>query len=633
MQLAHSHQNLLGPLRINVEAYIPLDNPFRYEGTAGPWDANELQRVFAQASVIEVGSVNDQRSPLFAMNLGATTSPVINTVGTFPVVHPGSGEAWTLKVAKAGVLNRKDDILEGGKKAHNRKWKPWSVVLTGSQLLLFRDSSWAANLLARYVTPDGHVIFPEASVCKPDEVWSVKDAVAVFDSTYSKACKPSSCHVAVNNDLIQHENTFRFIMAGSRQILLQATNENELNEWMSRINYASAFKSAGIQMRGLGMSSKDVELTGVAAATSLLHDMQERDSSIGDPSAWDGDAHNELMDMLSGGFPAVPRHSPARRITVVASQDVVDLEVPRGSEPEGFKATFDRVKAELSAGRWFEERSASHSIEDAETTSPSISPCSASEKSLFPSRSEIIRTKVRDIESNIQEAETQLEENLCFARNIATLTPFQKSTRDRLENAVRNVSKKISEVRLEMTKLVCHRDVLSKDVKAAEMDWCRAKNMALKAATETLRSEGQCVVPRMTHSLHDNAADESFALQLTPRTTESGVSESSICESFHSALDFGPEWPSLSDELVPCSFFSTTVSSSGSSLSFPVIDAEAMSSGRNSEEHVGQEKMYSGDEEAEEWNKTRCAQRVSLVRLPSSFCMPTLLEIQSSRRT
>ena len=34
-----------------------------------------------------------------------------------------------------------------------------------------------------------------------------------------------------------------------RQLLLQAENERERNEWIAHINYASAFKTAGIRMR------------------------------------------------------------------------------------------------------------------------------------------------------------------------------------------------------------------------------------------------------------------------------------------------------------------------------------------------------------------------------------------------
>jgi hypothetical protein len=41
-------------------------------------------------------------------------------------------------------------------------------------------------MLAQTVPSDGHVIFPQQAVFKPDEVLSVKDAVAVIDKSYFK---------------------------------------------------------------------------------------------------------------------------------------------------------------------------------------------------------------------------------------------------------------------------------------------------------------------------------------------------------------------------------------------------------------------------------------------------------------
>jgi hypothetical protein len=42
-----------------------------------------------------------------------------------------------VRMTKVGLLTRKDDLLEGGKRGNWRKWKQWTVILTGSQLLFF----------------------------------------------------------------------------------------------------------------------------------------------------------------------------------------------------------------------------------------------------------------------------------------------------------------------------------------------------------------------------------------------------------------------------------------------------------------------------------------------------------------
>lgn len=185
-------QDLIGPLRVDIDSLIPRESPYSYQGPDGPWDEEEVQLAFANATVIHVGAVDQTRSSTF-FNLGNASpmSPLgtmgaLGSMGAFPEILPSTGEFSTLTVTKAGLLNRKDDLLEGGKKSSNRKWKPWSVCLTGSQLLFFRDGALANGLLS---SSDRHVNFDETALLKPDEVLSVKDAIAMFDRSYSKVCR------------------------------------------------------------------------------------------------------------------------------------------------------------------------------------------------------------------------------------------------------------------------------------------------------------------------------------------------------------------------------------------------------------------------------------------------------------
>lgn len=96
---------------------------------------------------------------------------------------PATGEVVKLKLTKLGVLNRKDDILEGGRKASNRKWKPCSVLLTGSQLLFFKDTNLAAAIMEQSNNHESHA---QSVLFRPDELLSVKDAIAVSDKSYVK---------------------------------------------------------------------------------------------------------------------------------------------------------------------------------------------------------------------------------------------------------------------------------------------------------------------------------------------------------------------------------------------------------------------------------------------------------------
>ncbi|KAJ3788950.1 hypothetical protein GGU10DRAFT_344691 [Lentinula aff. detonsa] len=620
--------NLLGPLRVDVEILVPSDNPYSAEGTGGPWNEEELQRAFINPNIIEMGgSLDSSRAP--------PMSPFFSSGGSFSgpfatgsELHAPGTEMWRLKVTKVGALNRKDDILEGGKKASNRKWKSLSVVLTGSQLLFLRDPTWATAFLDQNEASTEAGFFPQSAIFTPNEVISVKNAVAVYDESYLK-----------------HDNIFRLVLADGRQFLFGTDSQSEMNEWISRINYASAFKSTGVQMRPIGMSGQDLQLTGVAAATSHLHDLQHSQTK----SEWDSSTSRDLMEMLSGESDTPFRKAPPiRRVTIMSSESDMDNDVPVAPEIDGadqFKATFDQVKADLAAGRCASPDSKSLTEEHTAERLDSLS----DDYRHLPSRSRVILSKVQELESKVSVAETQLESSMRFVKNVAILTPFQRSTRERLMMAVQNIGKRIMQVRLDIEKNRIHRKVLLDDLAAEGESWSRAKKMALRAAIETMQSHQRPSVPRMTLSFHESNSVASPQVSIPPRmyTPSSHRSESSL-QSFYSAFDFGPEWDTT--EYPDGDKLSSSLKNSSRESSNPDLEEEEsiaplssrspvdFASPRTSHddhEMIHHEKYYtareSAEEQAEEWNKTRCAHRVSLVRVPSAIALARKFERDQSR--
>ncbi|KAG6911839.1 hypothetical protein DXG01_000086 [Tephrocybe rancida] len=637
--------NLLGPLRVDVETTIPRENPYSYDGTAGPWDEARLQQLFAKASRIEVSTVTDlgRVSPFFTKGaVGGLASPPGNNGFITPApTSVQAADTWTLKLTKVGLVNRKDDVLDGGKKAPNRKWKTWSVILTGSQLLFFRDPSWATSLHS--LASQGNSLFPQSALFKPDELLSLRNAIAVYDKSYTRVSMLILPFKAKPHELyVKYDNTLRLLLFDGRQLLLQAPDEKELNEWVAGINYASAFKTAGVRIRPLEMSRTDVQLTGVAAATSHLHDLQAHTIK---PHVWDGDTPHDLMEMLSSDPETViQRPTLKRKLKIVTNVDDMDLEVPTAPEVDGaeqFKATFDQVKADLAA-----RLTIPSSPDPTLRTLPPSANSLNSHASNLPSRTSIIQSKIDDLQLRITAAQSQLDTNMRFVRNVATLTPFQKSTRDRLVVAVQNIAGRVMQARLEVTRLICHRDILTNDIESEGRSWHRAKALALQAATETLQSRRE-VIPRMTLSQPaSNPTDSHLTLENSllsrPFDSSSRRSVSSNCDSFHSALDFGPDWPSTED--ASSSFLGTshlldspTTSTTPSVHSHSTSDGNAEPPRRNSTLHPhihtgsphmsgefsSHEKYYTAleapVEQAEDWDQTRCAQRVSLVRLPSDI--------------
>ncbi|KAH7921801.1 hypothetical protein BV22DRAFT_704425 [Leucogyrophana mollusca] len=633
--ITHNH---LDSLRVDVESLVPAENPYDYEGTGGPWDHEALLHAFAKATVIHISSGDNTRLPsaFFGLSVGGLPSPSLAGVSTFPDLPPVR-ELWTIKVTMVALLNRKDDTL-GSKRPTTRKWKPYSVVLTGSQLLLFRDPSWASTLLPKSDTRRRSPI--PASLFKPDEVLSIKDALAVFDRSYTK-------------DI----NTFRLVLADGRHILFQSSDEAELNAWVSRVNYASVFKSAGIRMRPLAMSGKDVELTGVAAATSHLHDlqvmMQQASPKV---RSWNlREAHDMPTESEQTEHPA-----RVYKTTPLNGQHHIDMEAAVAPEVEGasqFKATFDQVKAELAAAQQnLHDPLFSH--DELSSTTPNNldpsyrAPLLKNDSTSPLPRTFAIKSRVENLDARISAAHSRLDADMRFVRNVAKLTPFQKATRDRLQDAIQSISKQIALVRLDVARLTCHRNVLLNDLVAEEKGFRTATMLALQAATETLQSRRGKNLPRMTLSFHDTPSDHSG--QHPSLRPHSSPLESSTNDSFSSALDFGCDRPSSSSStsggqvsnFLGASFVAESPVTEGDDSStgcYPFTEADASPSrmGRSKQNsldmssNVGHnggpshEKFYTAqeslEEQAEEWDKTRAAKRVSLIKLPPDLRLSTVL--------
>lgn len=409
-----------------------------------------------------------------------------------------------------------------------------------------------------------------------------------------------------------------------------------MNQWISRINYASAFKTAGVRMRLLSMSGRTMELTGVAAATSHLHDLQNQSlSSFADLANWDENAPRALFEMLSGDSPGKNRPSFQRKVTLRTNREEVELEGPVPVEVEKtpeFRDAFDQVKADLAAERCIRRGNGSNTtltLVDPMTLTGDLSPHSqASSLNDHPRlRSQIIEAKISDLDNRLITTQRHLDAQIRFIRTVATLVPFQKATRDHLIIALQTRACTVMQLRLDIARMQCHRNVLRDDMLAENRIWKEVKDVALKVAKETLQSR-QSPEMSTSHVVSSEPTQRLHSRELEP----------SICESFHTAIDFGPDWP-FSDELgspflvAPWVPDSPRPSTSGSFSSYRHDDGSLRIRKNNSAFAARLQNDHStalsgGDinivpespvEEAEEWNKTRCAKHVSLVRVPSTL--------------
>lgn len=212
----------LDVLRPTIKDVMNLDDPFNYLGTAATFDTKNIYKSFSRYGVIQI--VSSRSRPEAFMSEAAQENPLGTSVG---IVE--------MPVTKVGILWRKDTKR---KKARS-PWQEWGAVLTRSGLSLFRNSSWAKNLMTQHDThlkrgENGPVLFqPALPDFKQDYLIPMDGAVSLVDNTYKK-----------------HKNAFVMFSKSGEETFL-ADTDKDLNEWLGVLNYTAAFETLGVRSRGM----------------------------------------------------------------------------------------------------------------------------------------------------------------------------------------------------------------------------------------------------------------------------------------------------------------------------------------------------------------------------------------------
>ncbi|KAI3318223.1 hypothetical protein HD806DRAFT_322399 [Xylariaceae sp. AK1471] len=211
-------------LRPPLKDQIPLEEQYSYLGTANRLNLKELQKTFFKTGVLQIVSARSR--PDAFMTEKTQNNP--------EAAHPGIVD---IKVTKVGLLWRK----EVTKRRTRSPWQEWGAILTGAQLYFFRNTTWIKNLVHQHEAhvKSGHdgepLIFkPPLEHFKPDALMSTDGAVALWDSNYKK-----------------HKNAFVYVRHGGLEEVLLAQSEDDRNDWLAKLNYAAAFRTSGVRMRGV----------------------------------------------------------------------------------------------------------------------------------------------------------------------------------------------------------------------------------------------------------------------------------------------------------------------------------------------------------------------------------------------
>lgn len=236
-------------LRPPLKDQIPLEEHYSYLGTANRLSLKDLQKTFFKTGVLQIVSARSR--PDAFMTEKTQNNP--------EAAHPGIVD---IKVTKVGLLWRK----EATKRRTRSPWQEWGAILTGAQLYFFRNAGWVKNLLHQHEVhmKSGHdgvpLIFkPPLEHFKPDALMSTEGAVALWDSNYKR-----------------HKNAFVYVRHGGIEEVLLAQSEEDRNDWLAKLNYAAAFRTSGVRMRGViggnyeGQNRRAIRRLDSTGATQLI---------------------------------------------------------------------------------------------------------------------------------------------------------------------------------------------------------------------------------------------------------------------------------------------------------------------------------------------------------------------------
>ncbi|PGH13084.1 hypothetical protein AJ80_06456 [Polytolypa hystricis UAMH7299] len=213
----------LNSLRPNLKDVMDTEDVYSLGELANSPDMNALHTMFYKSCILQIVSARSRPDAFL------TQSSIANPAEA----QPGLVD---IRVAKVGLLWRK----EPQRKKTRSPWQEWGAILTGSQLYLFRDIQWVKSLISQCDKNQkngrrhGVTFKPPLTDFKPDAVMSTDEAVALLDSSYKK-----------------HKHAFLFVRHGGLEEVFLANSETEMHDWMTTLNYTSAFRTTGVRMRGM----------------------------------------------------------------------------------------------------------------------------------------------------------------------------------------------------------------------------------------------------------------------------------------------------------------------------------------------------------------------------------------------
>ncbi|KAK7208469.1 hypothetical protein BZA70DRAFT_273808 [Myxozyma melibiosi] len=414
-------ENRLSELRPPVSDVLrSTENPYSYSGTAPQFNVKVLHSLFINSPLLQILPPRSRQSSIM-MEPSIPREPSLSYI----------------KIAKIGILT---SIERKRRRMIKSSWRSWGVFLTLSHIYFFRDVNWVRGLmdqLSASVSADEKngqqypfVFYPPIQGFHADEVMLTNDTITLLDGGYQK-----------------HRSSFVIVSEEGEEDWFMADSPDEMNDWIIKINYASALSTSGAKLQGVELKEN------------------------GDP----------LMRHLVGSLRPGTRSNPSSPI-------IGSFPSPKRATPQPNTLTESERASALFSSLFYDDGTVKNRLSDASVLSSITEDHSTIAFALEVSRGRyrVLGEKVNDLQEELYRLTQILDEDSRTAKHLSILTPILPRTREALIAAVGYMSSKIDMSQINAMRVRCYREILVK-----EMDSERVVIELLEYKLQALTSEKQ----------------------------------------------------------------------------------------------------------------------------------------------
>ncbi|KAI8341844.1 hypothetical protein BC941DRAFT_175030 [Chlamydoabsidia padenii] len=415
---------LLHDLYPRLEQLMPGTNTFNYK--------------YSLKSVINIANIHQSIEDAYTLRLAGVRGR--QQQRQQQQQRSDGDETYTVRVCKAGILERKYDLTHGGKRAPARGWRPFGMILSGNQIMFFTD-------LTTF------------------ESWLDLQQQQINGNSLDSPSSPTS-----TKHLILHQSSFSSNTSSNASTPTTLASFSTISSAQSYpINSTSDLPMVGSSTTPISSPRSSTSttsiITSISSASSTLHLRPVQIVSLLDAVCLYDDAYQKYPHV----FRLVTGDGQQFLLRGDSAEDVDDW-VQKINYMSTMKTTGVRLRpktihsGESDMGPHNNNRNLhpQHALPGLHYYHQHHD--SSSSHQNWSKRESKAKSKVISLSEKLVEHKRMLAKDEQLRNQLMVLTPMQKATRDRMLLFADTIGKRILDQRITLQKLKCYREYIEREL-------------------------------------------------------------------------------------------------------------------------------------------------------------------------